>query len=129
MFVSDSDRMSSSTASHDGPVTIAFLVLQAVVSFILVAASVLNSFVVDSCGSGLCNDGLITFSGYLILIGAVLFVILAVGFAGLQKGRGRRTWWIPLVGIAAVVVLFLISWELLALGTGKSVVDFIGPAH
>jgi hypothetical protein len=96
--------------------TTALLVLQGAVSLIAIVLSVLNGLMVDSCTPTRCDFGLITFADWFILIGvAVLFVAALLFSKGLLKVPGN-TWWVPLTGTGLVIVVFFISWLLLAAG-------------
>lgn len=116
-----------SKRTSDLLLTIVLFLLQAVISLLAIVVSALNGFISDSCTNRGCNYGLITFSGYLIVIASPIAMILALGFAIWLRRRSRRTWWVPLTGIGLIVALFFVSWILLAIGSHHSIGDFFGP--
>jgi hypothetical protein len=106
--------------------TVGLLVVQALLSLIAILLNVGNNLMVDSCTAE-CDYRLITFSNFLILIGIPVIYILLFGWSIRLRNSSRRSWTPPLVGTAAAVVLFFVSWQLLATGMHITIGDFFAP--
>ena len=56
---------------------------------------------------------------WLIIIGPWLLFAACVLIAGRRRLRGYTAWWVPLLGIAATFVLFVISEVILYAGADQ----------
>lgn len=110
--------------SHSGPgspplaVTLALFGLQILVSGYFIFTAALSGFVVDSCGERNCNFPLIEFAGWTAPIGIFAIFTFCVGLCIRNYSRGLATWWIPLGGIGASLLVLLASIGLLQWGVG-----------
>ncbi len=111
----------SGPRSADAPTlgsTLVLLVIQAVLSGVFIFVAVVSALITDSCSGRDCNFPLIEFSGWLAIVGIPAVFLISVGLCVLTYNRSRATWWIPLAGIAASLLVLLSSIGLLYLGVG-----------
>ena len=87
-------------------------VLQLVTSLVLSSAGWLQLMSVASCSENACDFGLLEFSGYLTGTVAVIALVGVLVFALLRALRARSTWWVPFVGLGAVVSAYVVATTL-----------------
>lgn len=107
--------------SADAPTlgsTLVLFVIQAVLSGILIFVAAVSGLITDSCSGRDCNFPLIEFSGWLALVGIPAVFVISVGMCVRTYYRTKATWWIPLTGIAASLLVLVSSIGLLYLGVG-----------
>jgi hypothetical protein len=86
-------------------------------TLVLFVAAV-SAMITDSCGSRSCNFALIEFSAWIVPIGVLAVFLACVALCVWNYNRSRATWWIPIAGIAASVLILLASIGLLQWGMG-----------
>ena len=111
-------REPSAYSTFDLPLGIALFALQLLVVLLAIAVTAVSGMIADSCGDGRCDAGLMEGSAWLIIIGGFAVFALSVLGAGFRRARGHTSWWVPLVGTAAVIALFSVSQLLLYAGAG-----------
>jgi hypothetical protein len=84
-------------------------VVEAAVAVLSVLLELVSGLALDACGDGRCHYGLSTTAWYLMPAGAVVIMILSGILASVLRADGRESWWIPLAGIAAIALVFLIT--------------------
>jgi hypothetical protein len=92
----------------------ALFVVEAAVAVLSVLLELVSGLALDACGDGRCHYGLSTAAWYLMPAGAVAIMILSGVLASAFRAAGRESWWIPLAGIAAIVLVFLLTQWLIA---------------
>jgi len=102
----------------DARLTTVLLVVAGVLVVLLVPASIVTGLVSDSCGSGLCDSGLIEFAGWFALLGIPAAFMLSLVLTLWMRRRGRKTWWTGLVAVGAVSGSFMLGVALLYAGVG-----------
>jgi uncharacterized BrkB/YihY/UPF0761 family membrane protein len=109
----------SAYSTFDLSLGITLFAVQLVVLLLAIAISALSGMIGDACGDGRCDTGLTEGSAWLIIIGGFALFALSVLAAGFRRARGRTSWWVPLVGTVAVIVLFAVSEVMLYAGAGQ----------
>ncbi|MCI0159193.1 hypothetical protein KNO15_21030 [Leifsonia shinshuensis] len=92
--------------------TIVLGVLQLIASFTLPILGWFQLMSVASCSERECDYALLGISGYLTAIVAALAFVATLVFVILRAVRGRSTWWLTCIGLAAVVVAYVIATAL-----------------
>jgi hypothetical protein len=98
--------------------TLVLFVVQVLLSGGLVFVAAVSAMITDSCGSRSCNFALIEFSAWIVPIGVLAVFLACVALCVWNYNRSRATWWIPIAGIAASVLILLASIGLLQWGMG-----------
>ncbi len=98
--------------------TLALFGLQILVSGYFNFAVALSGFIVDSCSERDCNFPLIEFAGWTAPVGILAIFVSCIGLCVRNYNRARATWWIPLAGIGASLLVMLASIGLLQWGAG-----------
>ena len=100
----------------DFPVTIAFLVLQvlagAVLSFVVFIALFQYDACMDDCNRDLGNVALYGMFGV-----AVLSAVVTLTMSIIRRIRRGRSWWIPVAGLAILLIVFCLSLFLIDIGS------------
>ena len=111
----------SGPRSADAPTlgsTLILFVIQAVLSAVFMFAATVSGLITDSCSGRNCNFPLIEFSGWLAAVGIPAVFLMSVGLCVRTYNRSQATWWVPLTGIAASLLVLVSSIGLLYLGVG-----------
>jgi len=116
-------RGSDSFISHrrgglDARLTTVLVVAAGVLVVLLVPASIVTGMVSDSCGSGLCDFGLMEFAGWFGLLGIPAAFMVSLVLTLWVRRRGRKTWWTGLVAVGSVIGSFMLAVALLYAGAG-----------
>jgi hypothetical protein len=102
-------------------VTLVLFIIQIILSSLFVFLAAVSGLITDSCGGRDCNFSLIEFSGWVAVLGIPAVFVACVGLSVRNHNRSRTTWWIPLSGIGASLLVLLISIGLLQWGVGPIV--------
>jgi hypothetical protein len=109
----------TSYGAADLPIVIFVFALQVLVILSVTFVGVVSGFIGDACGERNCNYGVMETAGWLIIIGPWVLFAVSVLVAGRRRLRGHTAWWVPLLGIAATFVLFVISEVILYAGADQ----------
>ncbi|QNE47112.1 hypothetical protein F1C58_09510 [Glaciihabitans sp. INWT7] len=124
LFADSYDGIGAESASGPGSpplaVTLSLFALQILVSGYVIFTAALSGFIVDSCGERNCNFPLIEFAGWTAPLGIVAIFAFCVGLCIRRYSLSRATWWIPLGGICASLLVLLASIGLLHWGVGPA---------
>lgn len=66
------------------------------------------------------HPSLFSASEWLWIVGTFVTVILTGIYAVWQHRMKHRSWWVPLAGTVLMISFFVVSWLLLAVGSGYS---------
>jgi hypothetical protein len=90
------------------------LFVEAAVAVLSVLLELVSRLALDACSDDRCHNELSATAWYLMPIGSVAIVILSAVLAASFRADGRESWWIPLAGMAAIVLVFLVTQWLVA---------------
>ncbi|MCU1422870.1 MAG: uncharacterized protein JWN36_2521 [Microbacteriaceae bacterium] len=113
------ETIRTSYGAADLPIVIFVFALQVVFILFVTYAGIISNFIGDACSERACNFGVMNASLWLIIIGPWVLFAASVLVAGRRRLRGYTAWWVPLLGIAATFVLFVISEVVLYAGTDQ----------
>lgn len=114
----DASAVAPERPSWDLPVAIVGLVVLAAVTTTGAALGTFLGWAGAGCGTATgCNGGLIIaglFLGTLgVIIAAIVFLVITIA----RLTVGRVAWWVPLIGVGAVVLVFLLGALLAGVGS------------
>ena len=116
-----SGRIRTRYGALDLPIVIFAFALQILVILCVAVMALFSAFIGDACGEHSCDFGLMAAAGWTAVIGPWVVFAGSVLLAGRRRLRGRTAWWIPLLGIAAIVVVAIISQVMLYAGADQLV--------
>jgi hypothetical protein len=104
-------------STGDVVATVLLLLVHAVACLVTSFLSVGLVFFSDSCGSaGPCSTGLIAAGFVLGLVGPWVVWLAATVVAIVRLVRGRRAWWVPLLGVLGSGAVFALAFVLAYVG-------------
>ncbi|MFP7762007.1 hypothetical protein [Marisediminicola sp. LYQ134] len=98
------------------------LVLQGLFAWLVVLGSALMSMSYGACygDDDPCDYALGTLANELVLGGGIVFFVIALVVSIVRWWRGRLSWWVPLLGMAATACLLVVSGILIEIGTADA---------
>lgn len=104
----------------DLALTIVLLVLLPLAALACSYAGFFLAFASDACGSTTCDFGIMNVGLWFAVIAPWVVLLLAVVASIVRLVRHRVTFWVPLVGIVAMVATWFVAAAIVSAGVSAS---------
>ncbi|RWZ52472.1 hypothetical protein ELQ90_00470 [Labedella phragmitis] len=96
------------------------LMVLGVIGFVFLAfISLFFAMISDGCMSGTCDYSLMTVGYLLALAGPPVVFVAAIVWTIARLTRGKRAWWVPLVGAVAALAVWGVAIALMQASLGR----------
>jgi uncharacterized BrkB/YihY/UPF0761 family membrane protein len=96
------------------------LMVLGVIGFVFLAfISLFFAMISDGCMSGTCDYSLMTVGYLLALAGPPIVFVAAIVWTIVRLTRGKRAWWVPLVGAVAALAVWGVAIALMQASLGR----------